>query len=39
MINLLDARGVIGVAQRAEYIAKIRDLTKGVGQIWLESLS
>ena len=24
----LDARGVISVAQRAEYIARIRDLTK-----------
>ena len=31
------ARGVISVAQRAEYIARIRDLAKGVGQIWLES--
>jgi len=39
IFNILDARGVISVAQRAEYIAKIRDLTKGVGQIWLESLS
>ena len=39
VFNILDARGVISVAQRAEYIAKIRDLTKGVGQIWLESQS
>ncbi len=37
IFNILDARGVISVAQRAEYIARIRDLTKGVGQIWLES--
>ena len=37
IFNILDARGVISVAQRAEYIARIRDLVKGVGQIWLES--
>lgn len=37
IFNILDARGVISVAQRAEYISRIRDLTKGVGQIWLES--
>jgi len=37
VFNVLDARGVISVAQRAEYIARIRDLVKGVGQIWLES--
>ena len=37
VFNLLDSRGVISVAQRAEYISKIRDLTKGVGQIWLET--
>ena len=37
IFNILDARGVISVAQRAEFIARIRDLAKGVGQIWLES--
>ena len=37
VFNILDARGVISVAQRAEYISRIRELTKGVGQIWLES--
>ena len=37
IFNILDARGVISVAQRAEYIARIRDLAKGIGQIWLES--
>tara|TARA_Y100001970_G_scaffold5248_1_gene5974 strand:+ start:238 stop:1119 length:882 start_codon:yes stop_codon:yes gene_type:complete len=37
IFNVLDARGVISVAQRAEYISKIRDLTKAVGKIWLES--
>ena len=37
IFNILDARGVISVAQRAEYISRIRDLAKAVGQIWLES--
>ena len=37
VFNILDARGVIGVAQRAEYIARIRDLTKAIGKVWLES--
>ena len=37
LFNILDARGVISVAQRAEYIARIRDMFKSVGQIWLES--
>jgi len=35
--NLLDSRGVIGVAQRTEYISRIRDLAKSSGQSWLES--
>ena len=39
VFNILDARGVISVAQRAEYISKIRELTKGVGLIWLSSQS
>ena len=37
VFNILDARGVISVAQRAEYISRIRDLVKGVGQVWLDS--
>ena len=37
IFNLLDARGVIGVAQRTEFISKIRELAKGTGQSWLES--
>ena len=37
VFNLLDARGVIGVAQRTEYISRIRDLAKGSGETWLES--
>ena len=37
IFNLLDARGMIGVAQRTEYISRIRELSKGSGQSWLES--
>ena len=37
IFNLLDARGMIGVAQRTEYISRIRELAKGSGQCWLES--
>ena len=37
IFNILDSRGVISIAQRAEYISKIRDLTKAIGKIWLES--
>ena len=37
IFNILDARGVISVAQRAEYISKIRDLSKAIGKVWLES--
>ena len=37
VFNILDARGVISVAQRAEYIARIRDLTREVGKIWVET--
>ena len=37
IFNLLDARGVIGVAQRTKYISRIRELAKGSGQSWLES--
>ena len=37
IFNLLEARGVIGVAKRTEYISRIRELAKGSGQSWLES--
>ena len=37
IFNILDARGVISVAQRAEYISKIREMTKAIGKVWLES--
>ena len=37
VFNILDARGVISVAQRAEYILRIRNITKGAAEIWLKS--
>ena len=37
VFNILDARGVISVAQRAEYIGRIRDITKGVAEVWLNN--
>ncbi len=37
IFNLLDARGTIGVSQRAKYISRIRELAKGSGKTWLES--
>ena len=37
VFNILDARGVISVVQRAEYIGRIRDITKGVAEIWVNS--
>ena len=39
VFNILDARGVISVAQRAEYITRIRELTKSIGKVWIESQS
>tara|TARA_B100000902_G_scaffold113712_1_gene114829 strand:- start:4940 stop:5845 length:906 start_codon:yes stop_codon:yes gene_type:complete len=39
IFNVLDARGAISVAQRAEYIAKIREITKSVAAIWIETQS
>jgi len=37
VFNILDARGVISVAQRTGYIRRIRDITKGVAEVWLSS--
>jgi glycyl-tRNA synthetase alpha chain len=37
IFNLLDSRGAIGVAQRAGYISRIRDLVKQAGFVWLET--
>ena len=36
IFNLLDARGVISVSERANYINRIRSLTKKCGELWLE---
>jgi glycyl-tRNA synthetase alpha chain len=35
--NVLDARGAISVAQRAEYIGRIREITKSVASIWIDT--
>ena len=37
MFNLLDARGVIGVTERANYIGRVRALAKGCCEAWLKS--
>ena len=37
LFNLLDARGVIGVAERTGYINRIRELAKGSGAAWLNT--
>ena len=37
LFNILDARGVISVAQRAGYIGRIRDITKGIAEVWLDT--
>ena len=36
LFNLLDARGVISVAERANYITRIRTLAKACGELWIE---
>jgi glycyl-tRNA synthetase alpha chain len=35
LFNLLDARGVISVTERAAYIARVRALAKGCCEAWL----
>ncbi len=37
VFNILDARGAISVAQRAEYIGRIREITKLVASIWIDT--
>jgi glycyl-tRNA synthetase alpha chain len=39
LFNLLDARGAIGVNQRAEYIGRVRALTRACAKSYLESLN
>jgi glycyl-tRNA synthetase alpha chain len=36
LFNIMDARGAIAVAERASYIARIRDLTKACASAWVE---
>jgi glycyl-tRNA synthetase alpha chain len=35
LFNLLNARGVISVAERAAYIGRVRELTKAVAEAWV----
>ena len=37
IFNVLDARGVVSVTERAEYIARVRALAKGCCQVYLEN--
>ena len=37
VFNVLDARGAISVAQRAEYIGRIREITKSAATIWIDT--
>ena len=37
VFNILDARGAISVAQRAEYIGRIREITKSAAEIWINT--
>jgi glycyl-tRNA synthetase alpha chain len=37
LFNLLDARGVISVTERAAYIGRVRALAKGCAEAWLRS--
>ena len=37
VFNILDSRGVISVAQRTEYIGRIREITKSVATVWIDS--
>ena len=37
VFNVLDARGAISVAQRAEYIGRIREITKSAASIWIDT--
>ena len=36
LFNLLDARGVIGVLERASYIGRVRDLARGCCELYLQ---
>jgi glycyl-tRNA synthetase alpha chain len=38
VFNLLDARGVISVTERASYIARVRALAKGCCEVWMAGM-
>ena len=35
VFNILDSRGAISVVQRAEYISRIREIIKHIGEKWI----
>ena len=37
VFNILDARGAISVAQRAEYISRIREITKSAAAVYIDT--
>ena len=37
VFNILDARGVISVAERAEYISRIRNIVKSAAEVWIKT--
>ena len=37
VFNILDARGAISVAERAEYISRIRNIVKLAAEVWIET--
>ena len=37
LFNIMDARGAIAVAERASYIARVRELTKACASAWVEA--
>ena len=37
LFNLLDARGVISVAERQAYIGRVRTLAKACAEAWVKS--
>ena len=37
VFNILDSRGAISVAQRAEYIGRIREITKSAAEVWINT--
>jgi glycyl-tRNA synthetase alpha chain len=39
IFNLLNARGVISVAERQAYIGRVRDLVKGVADAWVKQVA